>query len=426
MRILLLSFHVADIGVEALGTVSLGEREQAAQRMRDLMARLRAQESFYLATCNRVELAFVFDGQVPEDFSMVSNHQPRIYWGLPAVTKHLLSVALSQDSVVIGETQIMGQFKSAVSDAQKDGLMGPRLNRLTNRVIREAKRIRSELGMSRLHTSVSTVAGKFLLQQMKGTEGALIFVGAGETNQLLARYLSKRGYSNFVWINRTLSRAKLAAKEFGGRVLPFEVLSGSFATELPMASAVVLSTGAGRPLLPKEAVEKIAPRVVIDLSIPANAERAVVESCGAQYWSLDDMTERLRVEKRDHAELLAEMKMAVEVSAERILSEMQSSHVAELLAEAVRQTELAFEKAWQGAESELSQLSQEELEKVRVWSRKTVNQVLHQHLETLKVVAQSDERPAEPSPKPVLTVDQIAEVIQLARHPMGARSSRLN
>jgi glutamyl-tRNA reductase len=449
MKVVLLSFHVADVGVEALGGLALSDRAAVEQKLREQMVLFQAKEAFYLATCNRVEFAFVFGAQVPDDFTSLSPSQPRLYWGLPAVTKHLLSVALAQDSVVIGESQIMGQFKTAVQDCQALGLMGAVLNRLTNLVIREAKRVRTEMGLTHSHSSVSTVAGKFLLQHPDPSDRPVILIGAGETNQLLARYLSKRGHKNFVWVNRTHARAERAAFALGGSVVPWEALgaggtlqSADFMKLLPKAFAVVLATNAGGVILGAEALAQISPDWVIDLSIPANADREVVEAAGSQYWSLDDMSERLRLEKQVHADLLAELKIEIEAGTDVIVTEMQSSRVSDLLGLAVSETERAFEQAWTVALKELAHLDPAELEQVRQWSRKTVNQMLHQHLELLKRaavvgsaastgVSQGESKLENPqgassksfAPLPELnlpsavTVDQIAEVIHLARRP---------
>lgn len=387
MKIILLSFHIQTIGVQGLSALTIAP-DQTAERLRNLMGTLGASEGFYLATCNRIEFAFRFENQVPEDFSVLGAYQPRVFWGAHDVARHLLEVALSKDSLVFGESQIMGQLKQAFQWALDEKLVGPVLERMLNLVLRESKKIRTALGLSSHHTSVSTVAGRELIGDLKNSEKALLLVGAGETHQILARYLSKRGFQNFYWTNRTVSKGEQAARQLGGKFISWsDFEKGRIPPEVKFLSC---ATAAGGFVVSNDLLQKMNPEVVIDLSVPANVDRKEARAIGARYFGLDEMNQKLSTEKALYEEILEDLNAEIDVAIDVIASDLHLRRLNDVFADSVKAAEQLHKKSLEKElPLELSDLSEEQQQALEKWSKRMVQKIIHSHLEILKQVAQN-------------------------------------
>jgi len=211
-------------------------------------------EALIVSTCNRVELIASTPMGTQQGLDSLSEFLSQ-YHKLPAgslnghiykhtdgnAIKHLFRVAASLDSMVIGESQILGQVKEAYQHAINAGTIGRVLSQLMHRTLSVAKRIRTETGVAQNPVSVSSVAvelARKIFQDL--SDKTVLLVGAGEMGELAARSLIDAGTSKLIVTNRTAERAEEIASRYSGGAVNFE----AFYDVLPAADIVLCSTGA--------------------------------------------------------------------------------------------------------------------------------------------------------------------------------------
>ncbi len=204
---------------------------------------------------------------------------------------HIFKVASSLDSMVVGESQIVSQFKDAFRLAKDCGGLGKILNRVFEKALRTAKRVRTETGIGKNAVSVSYVAVE-LAKQIFGnlSKAQVLLVGAGEMAELASKYFKKLRASIFI-ANRTYQKALELARELEGNVLRYEELQD----HLYKFDVVLVSTGAKDYVLTKEMVEfamkkrDYRPMFIIDISVPRNADPNIESIDQAFLYNIDDL-----------------------------------------------------------------------------------------------------------------------------------------
>jgi glutamyl-tRNA reductase len=258
-------------------------------------------EMMLLSTCNRVELYTVAEhhgvvDELVDNLMEIKGVNPDVkrssflLEGREALF-HIFQVVSSLDSMVIGETQITSQFKEAFRIAKETGATGKIINRLYEKALRTAKRVRTETGISKNAVSVSYVAvelARKIFGDLKKTK--VLLIGAGEMGELCARYLKKLQASLFI-TNRTYERAIDLAQELEGHALRFENLEDY----LHEFEIVILSTSSKEPILRKEMVKKAIktrsykPMFIIDISVPRNADPSINHLDEVFLYNIDDL-----------------------------------------------------------------------------------------------------------------------------------------
>lgn len=262
------------------------------------------QEGLILSTCNRVEIYCVVDdagegiSSLKEFLSIYHGvslgHFERnlyIYLG-PESIRHLFDVASGLDSMVIGETQILGQLKQAYFNACRNGSVGKVLEVLLQRAFRTSKEVRSSTNVGRGAVSVSSVAVKLAEEILGSLWGRKVMViGAGKMSELAVKYLVSKGAGTVLVSNRTFQRATELAGRFGGQAIRFDELS-KFIVE---ADIVISSTSAPHLILRKEQVLAVSkqrkgrPLFLIDLAVPRDIEPEAGDVEGVHLYDIDDL-----------------------------------------------------------------------------------------------------------------------------------------
>ncbi len=256
-----------------------------------------------LSTCNRLEL-YVGD-EVPEDtvhafiaakfstdVTTIARHfQTRR--GLDAV-RHLYGVASGVDSMVLGETEVLGQVRAAFSSTVKAGTDDAVISRLFHTALRTGRRARRETAISERALSVSSIAAhQARLAFPDLSRVSVLVIGAGEAGRLAAQAIVASGAHEVVVANRTASRAEGLANELGGRAVPFEALPDA----LSRAHIVISAVGAPSPVVSVELLADAMMRregealLAIDIGVPRDFESAVRDLPGVTYFDLDDLRE---------------------------------------------------------------------------------------------------------------------------------------
>ena len=264
------------------------------------------QEYAIISTCNRLEIYAVLpdadeshllqvepvetllesiSGLSREFFSGYIYH----YEGLDAV-RHLGRVAAGLDSLVVGESQILGQVVDAFGLARERGVTGPTLDAVFRSGIRAGKRARTETEISRNPVSISSVAVRLAQDALGDLHNVrVLMIGAGEMAGLAVEALRQRRVGEIVIVNRTLASAQELASRCGGRALPLDEIK----TALANTDLVIASSGA--PFMIVDAsmlgeahiAARDFPLVFIDIAVPRNISPEVTHLPNIRYYDID-------------------------------------------------------------------------------------------------------------------------------------------
>ncbi|MDQ2919484.1 MAG: glutamyl-tRNA reductase, partial [Verrucomicrobiota bacterium] len=207
-------------------------------------------EALLLSTCNRVEVYGVCARPVESRAIFDIDDAAAFYrYESEECVQHLFRVASGLDSMVVGETEVLGQVKQAYEAARHSGGAGPFLHRLFQRAFRVAKQVRTQTEITRGAVSIGSVAvelaGK-IFGELRGRK--VLVVGAGDTSERTARALASRGVSDLRVTNRSRERAENLAQSVGGRAIDFD----RWEEQCREVDILISSTAAEAPLLTRE------------------------------------------------------------------------------------------------------------------------------------------------------------------------------
>src|SRR5256885_11055402 len=251
----------SDVCSSDLHTASVETRESYAAACSEeaLRSAIGCKEALTLATCNRVEIFASAERPIataevlralqrcdPED---VENSEAFYRHDGEACATHLFRVVAGLDSMVIGETEILGQAKKAYETARASGTAGPLLHRLFQRAFRVAKQVRSSTEITRGAVSVGSVAVDLAVKIFGDLRACRVLVlGAGETSDSTASALNSRGVTDIRVSNRSFERGQKLAELVHGRAVPFDDWTG----QCREIDILISSTSAEEPLLTRE------------------------------------------------------------------------------------------------------------------------------------------------------------------------------
>jgi glutamyl-tRNA reductase len=210
----------------------------------------------------------------------------------PQSLHHLFKVACGLDSMVLGETEILGQLKKAYELAFQHKHTGARLNKAFQRAFHVAKHIRTETNIQRGSVSVASVAVELAEKIFSSlSDREVLVIGAGETSEKTARALLSRGARSIIVANRSHDRAVALAKEFGGRAVQFDDWAGEF----EKIDIAISSTSAPHHILDRARLEPLMkarqqrPLLLIDIAVPRDIDPEVNFLENVYLYNIDDL-----------------------------------------------------------------------------------------------------------------------------------------
>ena len=278
-------------------------RAQLGEATCDLLGAAPLKEAAILSTCNRVEIygltaSAAEAGRAVRKFlhhhhKLTESVDSHFYeFSDAGCIQHVLEVACGLDSMVLGETEILGQLKEAYLAAQQAGATGMALNRLFQKAFAAAKHIRTTTAITRGSTSVGSVAvdlaGKIFGDLSSRT---VMVIGTGEMSEATARALRNRGAGTILVCSRTHERAEALAGQLGGRAISYE----QWPVEFPQVDIAISSTAAPHPIVTKEKMiplmkqRRQRPLFLIDIAVPRDVERACGELENVFLYDIDDL-----------------------------------------------------------------------------------------------------------------------------------------
>lgn len=279
-------------------------RNKTPEFLKHMAERHISKERLMLSTCNRTEIY----GAGPDPSSAIESAKSllseyaHVERGLfeknlyvlqrEAAVEHLFSVASGLDSLVVGETEIIGQVKDAYLEAQREGQTGKVLNRLFERSLKVAKDLRTQTEIGEGRVSIASVAADLagkIFGELKGTR--VMVLGTGEMATLLLRTMHARQAKLMVVSSHRFDRAEALGAELGAEPVHYDF----YAERMKDVDILITSTLAPTVLIHEAQVRQWMkerqerPLFMIDLAVPRNIEGSAAKPDNAYLYNIDDL-----------------------------------------------------------------------------------------------------------------------------------------
>ncbi len=383
-------------------------REDQLQPALCLLKEAGLSEVAILSTCNRLEIYAVAEnpetvmgvirlflaGRAGVDEAVLREYLYHRQGSEAA--QHLMRVAAGLESLVLGESEILGQVADALRYAQYNQTIGALLSRLFSDALHTGKRVRSETAISQRTLSVSHAAVLLAKRQLPDiTRACALVVGAGQMAVLAAQALRSNGVSAVQIINRTDQRAQVLAARLGVQVAVW----ASLPKMLAEADVVITATSALQPVLNIDMVnaagkQSTRPLVLVDIGMPRNVDARIRGLPGVLLYDLDD----LEAVVAEHAHLrraeVTQVEAIIAHELERFQSWLNSRSATSTIGELRQRAELVMHGELEQALRRLPELNDHQREVVTLMAHRIVNKLLHAPTTALKERASQGEHHA--------------------------------
>ena len=358
-----------------------------------------AQEMVILSTCNRVELYAVHEQAPPGTVALIDalakRHgvaadalAPALYHhqGSEAV-RHLFRVASSLDSMVLGETQIIGQVKDAYLAAQAAGSTGRVFNRLFQQALAVAKRVHTSTSLGEKNVSVSSVASRLaekIFQDL--ARKRLVIIGAGEMGELTVGAFRARGVTQIHVVNRSIENAQALAAKVGGQAYRLDDLP----RVLPLGDIIISCIRSDGYVLSVEAVESALaarrhdPMFLIDIAVPRNIHPLVNDIDNVYLYNIDNLEQIVQQNVIDREREVVRCMPLVEEELQIFFKDLTPPDVTLVLTQLREKLHTIGEEELKRTLGKLNGLSEPQRQEVQELTRRIVNKILHPPSESLR------------------------------------------
>ncbi|MFA5495273.1 MAG: glutamyl-tRNA reductase [Porticoccaceae bacterium] len=323
--------------------------ETMAEALDDARKTLGIAEVVILSTCNRTEIYTATEASEGALLRWLADYKHAAMDSLAKCVydsrgdeaiAHMMRVASGLDSLILGEPQILGQFKSAFTVAREAGAVGTLLGGAFQHTFAIAKRVRTETAIGQNPVSVAYAAVSLAQRIFSNlSEVNALLIGAGETIELVAQYLRQKNIGSITVANRTLSRAADLARAYHAQA----ILLSDIPDHLPRADMVISSTASQLPILGKGAVESALkqrrhqPMFMVDIAVPRDIEPEVAKLNDVYLYTVDDLKDVIEENLRSRESAAS--------SAEKIILEGVTSWQKQLRAQNAVGTIRAFRQS---------------------------------------------------------------------------------
>ncbi|WP_308634782.1 glutamyl-tRNA reductase [Paenibacillus silvisoli] len=434
MHIMVVGLNYRTAPVEVRERFTFAERD-LPDALKQLKQTKSIMECVIVATCNRTELYAVVDrptlcGHYIRSFMEKWFNTPRqqftsdlyMYEDEKAID-HLFRVTCGLDSMVIGETQILGQIKNAFLLAQQHKTTGTLFNSIFKQAVTLAKRAHSDTAIGEAAVSVSYAAvelGKRIFGNFGGK--TVMIVGAGKMSELTAKHLYSNGVERVFVVNRTYDRAVQLADKFNGTPLSMtEAIA-----RLHEADIVISSTGSDGYVLGREQVaaamqkRKARPLFMIDIAVPRDLDPAIASVQNVFLYDIDDLEGIVEsnMEQRRAEAAKIETLIADELDAYR--SWYKTLGVAPLIRALQDKAADIHEETMDSLANKLPDLSERELKVIRKLTKSIVNQMMHDPI--LRIKEMAGEKRADEAMDMFVKLFALEETLEQTKNNAGQRN----
>lgn len=380
--------------------------EQLPQALKTLKETMSIQECVIINTCNRMEIYAVVDSKVCGRFIYEFVERwfgikfEQFFKHLYAyedneAIRHLFRVTSGLDSMVIGETQILGQVRDAFLFAQKRGVTGSIFNTLFKRAITFAKRAHTETSINDNPVSVSYAAvelGKELFGSYHGK--TVMIIGAGKMSELTLKHLCANGADQVMIVNRTLSKAEELADKFSGVACDFS----EFAEHIFAADVVISSTGSREMIFTAEEMAQQMshrldrPLFIIDIAVPRDFDPAIKDISGVHLYDIDDLNSIVEANFAVRKQEMGKIERWIEREIKQFEQWYKTVEVAPIIQALQQKVNTVHEHTMRDMANKLPDLTQRELKVIQKLSKSIANQMVREPIIRLKELSTGRDR----------------------------------
>ncbi|ACB84704.1 glutamyl-tRNA reductase [Natranaerobius thermophilus] len=395
-------------------TASVETREQLAfssKQVKELVQKLiegqPIKEASVLSTCNRTEVHFTVNtGQIEAGknhimtyLSDFSDLDPREYVDhLYFITdqeavSHIFKVTAGLNSLVTGETEILGQVKKAYQLSDEAGGVDSIFHGLYQQALRTGKRVHRETGINDNAASVSYASVELATKIFGSLQNRrALIIGAGKMSELAARHLYSNGVKDVIVINRTIERAKNLADKFGGLYASYDQLS-EWLNEIDI---VITSTGAPHFVIKEEQIKramksrKYSPMFLIDIAVPRDVEPSVNNQDNAYLYTIDDLEAVVESNMQERQEEARNAELIISEEVAEFMVWYKTRDVVPLISALREKAEDVRKMELEKYHKKLKNLSPKEQEAVDKLTKSIVNKILKEPVLRIKEFAVED------------------------------------
>jgi glutamyl-tRNA reductase len=404
MSMVVLGLNHRTAPISLLERLAIGE-ERLPKALHQLSNFEHVLEGAILSTCNRIEVYAVvskfhagsldlrnflaeFCHVAPEEFS---DHLYTYYDD--AAVRHLFRVAAGIDSMVVGESEILGQVRRAYQAAENEGMMQRILGGAFRQALRVGKRARSETEIGRNPVSVSSAAvdlarRAFPSDSLEGKR--VVIVGAGKMGRLAVKSLASAGATDLTVVNRTESRGEDLAALFGGRARSLDDIDEA----IRVADILICSTTAPEPVLLRDQIEKAMegrpePLFIVDIAVPRDVDPSSADIPNVVLRDIDDLKGVVETNLGSRMSEISKVDEIISVAVDRFTEWEKSTEFAPTAAALVAKADLAREVEMERIARVLDGMTEEQRSAVDHLSRRLVSKILHTPLHRVKKLSTS-------------------------------------
>jgi glutamyl-tRNA reductase len=393
-----LSHHSAPVELRERFALTAGNLEASLLDLRNGLL----SECAIVSTCNRLEVyALAKDHkqgwQAIEYYLIVlcglspDVLRPYLYRMSGADTiEHLMRVACGLESMMLGETQILGQVNEALAQAQAAGTASGVLSHLFTHAIHTSKRAHTETAISYHTTSISHAAAK-LVQHERGslTNLNILILGAGEMAALAARAVQIRGAQQITLISRAFDRSEAVAQSIGANAASWAQLTDM----LVRADVIISATGASQPVLHRRDVESVLairsgrPLLVIDIAVPRDVDPMVGLLPHVRCFNIDDLQAILDENQAERQAAVPKVEIIIQQEQRSFLDWLHSREVVPVISELYRHALSIVDSEIERTLNKLDGLTPHEQKVISQFGYRIANKLLHEPTVRLKAAA---------------------------------------
>ncbi|WP_079530427.1 glutamyl-tRNA reductase [Halobacillus hunanensis] len=405
MHILAVGLNYKTAPVEIRENLTFSD-EHLTEAMQKLNSQKSVLENVIISTCNRTEIFAVVDQlhtgryyvkQFLADWFNIDKEEFSSFLSIyeaDGAMDHLMRVTSGLDSMVLGETQILGQVKQVFMKAQEANTTGTIFNQLFKQAVTMAKKAHKDTSIGDNAVSVSYAAVE-LARKIFGdlVHKHIVIIGAGKMGELAAKNLHGFGVRKVTVLNRTLSKAKVVAEQFNGQASTIDDLE----SVLMDADIVISSTGSTEYVLTHEQVEPILrtrkgkPLFFVDIAVPRDLDPRLEELESVFLYDIDDLQGIVDANLAVRKQAAEKIELMIEAEIVEFKEWLQTIGVIPVIS-ALRAKALGIQsETMSSIERKMPELTEREKKVLRKHTKSIINQMLKDPiLQAKELAAQPD------------------------------------
>ncbi|MEE8367832.1 MAG: hypothetical protein V3S30_05900 [Thermoanaerobaculia bacterium] len=386
-------------------------KSERALRLPELARDIGVDEIVYIATCNRVEVAFRGDGE-----TQVAEYRRRVFqsligraphpgeaertlraWVGEGAVEHLFLVASGLDSAQLGEQEVRTQVREALMVAREAGVSGTLLDHVLTKALRVATKVQQYVPKSGRRTSLADIALEYLEDRLHETPGPVALIGVSAMTRQCGHVLAEKASSLLV-VNRTPEKGRDLARELRGEYRSLD----AFRRRPDGVEAVLVATGSVDVILGHPELERLAarapsgkPPLIVDMSVPSNTDLEAARALGVELVEMNEILAEASADRERQLVDLAPARQLVDESLARLRKAMAEELMSPIIAQLnQRYRQTATEGLRRLFKKELRKFDEGEREAVYRWAEVLARRFAHIPIKGLRELAAEFGAPA--------------------------------